>query len=363
MALRILAAAFLLAAGGEAGAASPSEVRRAALDRDMPSILAKHGVPSVSIAKVERGKVVLVAAYGEQSPGVRATPRTLYNVASLTKPISAEVVLRLAAKGRLGLDEPMHRHWVDPDVAGDPRHRLLTPKLALSHRTGFPNWRFLAPDGKLAFAYPPGQGIGYSGEGYEWVARFAARKAGEDFETLAKKLVFDPAGMTETAYTRRPWFAGRLAVGTDGEGRPVPAADRSDYVASDDLHTTAEDYARFMISAMSRQGISDKIARQRESVQASTRDSRCQGGKAAACPAELGFGLGWEVHVYGGETILFHTGADRGEFALAFFNPRSKSGAVVLTNSGNAPLVILAVLDRIGVDPALLRFLHSQAGR
>lgn len=362
MAWRIWAAACLLATGGGAGAAEGAAAGRAALDRDMPAILAKHRVPSVSVAKVEKGRVVLAAAYGEQSPGVPATARTLYNVASLTKPISAEVVLRLAARGRLSLDEPMHPHWVDPDVAGDPRHRLLTPRLALSHRTGFPNWRFLAADGKLAFAHSPGESIGYSGEGYEWVSRFAERKTRRDFESLAKTLVFDPAGMKETAYTRRPWFAGRLAVGTDEQGRPVPAADRTDYVASDDVHTTAEDYARFMISAMNRQGLTPRIASQRESVQASTRDKFCAGDKKPACPAEIGFGLGWEVHRYRSGTILFHTGSDRGEFALAFFNPRTRSGAVVLTNSRNGPLVILAVLDRIGIDPALLGFLHSQAG-
>lgn len=361
MAWRILAGALLLGAGSAAGAAEPAHMR-AALDRDIPAILAEHGVPSVSIAKVERGKVVLVAAYGERSPGVRATPGTLYNVASLTKPVSAEVVLRLAAGGRLSLDEPMYRHWVDPDVAGDPRHRLLTPRLALSHRTGFPNWRFLAADGKLAFAHAPGQGIGYSGEGYEWVSRFAARKTGEHFESLAKRLVFDPAGMKETAYTTRPWFEGRLAVGTDEQGKPMPAAGRTDYLASDDIHTTARDYARFMISAMNRQGLTGEIAAQRESVQASTREKHCPGGKPATCPDELGFGLGWEVHRYGSERILFHTGADRGEFTLAFFNPRTRAGAVVLTNSRKGPGVILAVLDRIGADPALLRFLHSQAG-
>jgi len=293
---------------------------------------------------------------------VRATPRTLYNVASLTKPVSAEVVLRLASKGRLSLDEPMHRHWVDPDVAGDPRSRLLTPRLALSHQTGFPNWRFLAADGKLAFAHAPGKGAGYSGEGYEWVSRFASRRTGEGFESLAKTLVFDPAGMRETAYTIRPWFEGRLAVGSDEKGKPVPAADRRDYLASDDLHTTAEDYARFMISAMNREGLTPAIAEQRETVQASTRDRHCAGDKDKACPAELGFGLGWEVQKYPGGTILFHTGADAGEFALAFFDPATKNGTVVLTSSRGGALAIVDVLDRIGTPPALLAFLHSQAG-
>jgi CubicO group peptidase (beta-lactamase class C family) len=113
MKLLICLAASLL--GASAAAAAPgTDPRKAALDRDMPAILARHKVPSLSVAHVAKGRIAFAAAYGEQSPGVPATPDTLYNVASLTKPISAEVVLRLASANRLSLDEPMHLHWASP---------------------------------------------------------------------------------------------------------------------------------------------------------------------------------------------------------------------------------------------------------
>lgn len=359
---KLICLAAALLAATSAAAAPAVDPRKAALDRDMPAILAKHKVPSVSVAHVEKGRIVFAAAYGEQSPGVPATPDTLYNVASLTKPVSAEVVLLLASKGRLSLDEPMHTAWADPDVLADPRHKLLTPRLALSHQTGFPNWRYLAADKKLAFAHAPGAGVGYSGEGYEWFSRFAERKAGTPFETLAQKLVFAPAEMKNTAYTGQRWFAGRLAIGTDKDGKPVPAQVPTEYVASDDIHTTATDYARFMIFAAEGKNLTRSIRAQRQTVQASTHAKTCAGEKAKTCPDELGFGLGWEVLRFGGETILFHTGADKGEFALAFFNPRTKSGTVVLTSHSNGAYAIVDVLDRIGGEPALLAYLHTQAG-
>ncbi|HEX9955465.1 MAG TPA: serine hydrolase domain-containing protein [Allosphingosinicella sp.] len=366
MKLLICLAASLLATSAAPAFAKPApaaaaDVRKAALDRDMPAILQKHKVPSISVAHVERGRIVFAAAYGEQSPGVPATPQTLYNVASLTKPVSAEVVLLLASEGKLSLDEPMYTAWADPDVLADPRHKLLTPRLALSHQTGFPNWRYLAADKKLAFGHAPGQGVGYSGEGYEWFARFAARKVGVPFETLAQKLVFEPAGMKDTAYTARPWFAGRLAVGTGKDGKPVPAKVPTEYVASDDIHTTAADYARFMIFAAKGKGLTRSIRQQRQTVQASTWAKTCAGEKAKTCPNELGFGLGWEVLRFGGETILFHTGADKGEFTLALFNPRTRNGTVVLTSHSNGAYAIVDVLDRIGGEPALLAYLHTQA--
>ena len=153
---------------------------------------------------------MLAEAYGEAAPGVSASNTTLYNIASLSKPISAEVILRLASAGKLSLDEPMWRYWIDPDLAADPRAKLLTPRMALDHQTGFANWR-RETGGRLALIRDPGTAFGYSGEGYQYVARFAEKKTGQPFEKLAQTLVFDPAGMTRTAYTDRPWMNGHMA--------------------------------------------------------------------------------------------------------------------------------------------------------
>lgn len=357
-ALAVLAA-LLLTACATVPNALVAETR-ARLDRDLPGLLARHKVPSVSIAWIENGRIVLTAAYGMQAPGVPATPDTLYNVASMTKPVSAEIILRLISRGRLSLDEPMHPFWVDPDLPADPRHKLLTPRIALSHRTGFPNWRFLTGD-TLVFQFTPGTDVAYSGEGYEYVARFVERKTGTPFEALARELVFDPIGMKQTAYTARPWFEGRVARPAAADGAPVVSSARSTYLASDDLHTTAEDYARFMISAMNREGLTPAIALERERVQASNRAKNCEGAKAATCPSELGFGIGWDLLVYPDRTILWHTGADRGEFALGWFSPSTRDGAIILTNSATGYLMIMPILERLPTDPDFLAFLRAQA--
>ena len=191
---------------------------RSLLDRNVPQLLAGNSIPSVSIAHIEARKVVFTGAYGSQAPGIIASTKTLYNIASLSKPISAEVILRLASRGSLTLDEPMYLYWTDPDIVKDERRKLLTPRLALSHQTGFPNWRRQTGH-VLIFKHAPGETFDYSGEGYEYVARFAQQKLAIDFERLAQRLVFDPLGMTNTAYTRRPWFDGRIALPTDAEGK------------------------------------------------------------------------------------------------------------------------------------------------
>src|SRR5580698_1163040 len=68
----------------------PEASLRARLDQEVPAWLKQADVPSVAIAWIDHGTVAWTAVYGEQSPGVPANAQTLYNVASLTKPVSAD---------------------------------------------------------------------------------------------------------------------------------------------------------------------------------------------------------------------------------------------------------------------------------
>ena len=333
---------------------------RVTLDRVVPSALAAHKIPSVSIAEIHRGRVVLTVAYGFQSPGVRATPRTLYNIASLTKPLTAEVILRLASADALGLDESMASAWTDPDIAADPRTKRLTPRLALSHRTGLPNWR---ADSGLKFLRDPGGEPGYSGEGYNYVARFAEKKTGLAFEDLARTYLFGPAGMHSTAYTDQPWLAGRIAVPTDASGAALAPHVAKHFNGADLVYTTAGDYAAFMVEVLKDRALSDAIAQERDRVQATTPAKICQGDQpSSACPLDDGFGLGWEVMVFKSGTVFLHTGKDDGLFTFAYLDRVTGDGVVILTNSDNGAGVVMPILKATHADAAFVAYLKAQMG-
>ncbi len=357
----ILPVGLLLAgcAHEPAAESAPASISSAA-----PQWLAEENVASVAIAFIEHGRVSWTAAYGEQSPGVPATPDTLYNVASLAKPISAEVMLRVASEGGVSLDEPMSRHWVDPDIATDPRRDLLTLRIALSHRTGFPNWRRMT-DGVLAFQNEPGSAFTYAGEGYEYARRYTQARTGEDFEQSSQRLVFDPIGMPSTAYTRRDWFADRIAVPHDESGATLqPDINDSEVLASDDLYTTVGDYARFVISVMNNEGISVEIAAQRLTYELELRDSGCGGDTGLsmeACPLGVGMGMGWMVFRYQGETVVTHGGSDAGEQTLAFFVPERRIGVVMFTNSANGKRVFPQIVAQLYPNQNYLVLLRAQA--
>lgn len=317
------------------GAPSPVET---ALDAEVPALLDKYRIASVGVALIDQGRVVLERGFGAQSAGVPATADTLYNLASLTKPVTAEVLLRLVAASQFSLDEPMSSYWVDPDVASDARHQLLTLRISLSHQTGLPNWRGHNPDGKLAFAFAPGSEYGYSGEGYGYAARFAERKLGRSFEDLAQAQLFAPLRMPSTSFSWREWMQGRLAIPLDSDGRwgQPQVESTGQWNGANNLITTAGDYARFVASVMRGEGLTRQLAAERmRPVSGPQPEWKCEIEPVAACPQAFEVVLGWRRLEFADGAVFMHTGANGrsgGERTLAYFDPGRRRGVVILTN-------------------------------
>lgn len=338
------------------------------LDAHVPALLADNDVASVSVAVIEGGQVVLERAYGEQSPGVPATPGTLYNLASNTKPVTAETLLRLAAAGRLALDEPMASAWVDPDVAADPRAQRLTVRHALAHQTGLPNWRDKGPGrgpgDRLAFTADPGTTWGYSGEGYDYAARFAERKLGRSFEDLAREVVFSPLGMTSTAFSRRAWMQGRLAVPRDTGGRwgEPQVTDSGTWSAANNLITTAGDYGRFVAAVMRGDGLPATLAAERlRAAPGPQPPPGCHVQPAALCPSATRMALGWVRLEYADGPVLLHGGHNErpgGEWTTAYFDPRRRRGLVILTSGARGNRVLHGVATLVDPGAPVVAFLR-----
>jgi CubicO group peptidase (beta-lactamase class C family) len=321
----------------------------------LPGWLKQYNVPSAAVAYIADRKLAWTVVSGEQSPGVPATDQTLYNIASLTKPLVAETILRMASQGKLQLDEPIYPYWVDPDVKDNTWNKLLTPRLCLSHQTGFANWRRMTNQ-VLTFDFQPGTKSRYSGEGYFYVARFAQNKAQEPFDQLAQQYVLGPAGMKDTSFTTQNWFSGRLAEPYGKNGFMEPQL-TSIWNAADLVHTTVTDYARFVISVMNNEALTPDIAAQRLVI---TRDWVPDDGRkqvcayepsGTACHLSAGMGLGWQIIVHNGVTIVDHSGAGDVAHTQAFFVPTKHVGAVIFTNGDNGWKVIGEIVRVLYRDP------------
>ena len=363
----------LMACGGqlpspstEASASAAPATLAVELDARVPALLAKYRVASVGVALIDGGRATLTRVYGEQSAGVPASDATLFNLASLTKPVAAETILRLASAGRLTLDEPFAPYWVDPDVAADPRQRQLTAMIALSHQTGLPNWRGRSPGGRMTFAFDPGTAFAYSGEGYDYAGRFVEKKLGTSFETLTQQYVFAPLGMTSTSYSARGWMKGRLAIPLDSAGQWAEAQvrDSADWSAANNLITTVGDYAKFVVSVMKGEGLTKELAAERlrpmRGPQPPARS--CKVAPPATCPSAVNFAIGWLRLDYESGPIMMFTGLNSrpgGERTIAYFDPQRGHGVVVLTSGDKGQQLMLDVLDLVDPGSAAAAFLRQ----
>jgi len=352
--VRKLLSAFFVLVASLAPAQSPKALHDKVV-QNLPQWLKTNDVPSASIAYIADGKIAWTAVSGEQSAGVPATDKTLYNVASLTKPVTAELILRLASQNKLSLDEPLSPYWVDPDIKDNPWNKLLTPRLCLTHQTGFANWRRMT-NKVLTFQWEPGTRTGYSGEGYMYLAHYAQNKFNKPFDQLEQEYVLDPIGMHDTAFNQKDWFAGRIAVPYSKDGFLEPHF-ASPWSAADLLRTTPSDYARFVISVMHNDGVTPAIAAQRLVISRNwvspedEKDVCAHEAPNTTCHLAAGMGLGWQVIEHNGVTIIEHSGSDIGDHTVAFFVPKKQIGAVIFTNGDNGPKVIAEIIRTLYSDP------------
>lgn len=291
-------------------------------DEAIEKWLKESKAPTVGIGVIENGKLKQIKVFGEITKGVSAPYNTIFNVASLTKPATAMVALKLVSLGKWNLDEPICNYWTDPDIANDPRNKKLTTRHILSHQTGFPNWRWMSADKKLSFQFDPGTKYQYSGEGFEYLRKALEKKFHKNLQQLASELIFQPLKMNETSYVwNKNTDESRYAIGYDKEGKPYETEKNSTPNAADNLLTTIEEYGKFLTGVMNGDLFPEKIFKEMITPQTAS-------GKGKH------FGLGFEIYDLGnGEYALSHGGSDSGVRAIVFILPKTKQGLLIFTNS------------------------------
>ncbi|MEP6803929.1 MAG: serine hydrolase [Flavobacterium sp.] len=290
-------------------------------DQEIEKWLKQNNVPTLGIGVINNGKLQEIKVFGELKKGVSAPYNTIWNVASLTKPVTAMVTLKLASEGKLNLDEPLYKYWTDPDIANDPNTKLLTTRIILSHQTGFPNWRFMNDSGKLDFKFKPGTKYQYSGEGFEYLRKALENKFHKTLDQLANELIFQPLKMSDSQLIWNDKLdLSRYAIGYDNKGNAYEPTKNKTANAADDLLTTIGDYGTFLCSIMNSEGLSKKIFDDMISHQVETKKNKY-------------FGLGFEIYDLGNNNYaLSHGGADKGVQTIFLLLPKTKQGLIIFTN-------------------------------
>jgi CubicO group peptidase (beta-lactamase class C family) len=291
-------------------------------DAEIEKWLKENKVPTLGIGLIHDGKLQQVKVFGEIAKGISAPYNTIFKVASLTKPVTAMVALKLVSLGKWNLDEPVYKYWTDPDIANDPRNKKLTTRLILSHQTGFPNWRLLNEDKKLNFQFDPGTKYQYSGEGFEYLRKALENKFHKTLDQLATELIFNPLQMTDTRYIwDKEVDSSRFAIGYDNKGNTYETYKNKTANGAGSLLTTVEDYGNFLVSILNRNGLTQKVFDDMVSHQVASKNGKH-------------FGLGFEIYDFkNGEYALSHGGADKGVQTIVFIFPKTKQGLIIFTNA------------------------------
>jgi CubicO group peptidase (beta-lactamase class C family) len=318
----------------------------AQLERDIPELMRKDGIPGLEIAVIRDGKTTWVHGFGvkEIDGGQAVTNETIFEAASLSKPVFAYGVLKLVEQGKLGLDVPLTTYLPKPYVE-DERLGKITARIVLSHRTGFPNWR----DGdSLPIYFTPGERFSYSGEGYVYLQRVVEKITGKLLNEYMTEAVFAPLGMTSSSYVWKPEFDALTATGHDGDGKPEKKWKPDEAGAASTLNTTAKDYALFVAAVLNGVGLKASTLREMETPQIAL-DPECR-----ICikkePKELSknlfWGLGWGIQrVDGSDIALWHWG-DNGAFkAFVMADPKAKAGVVMFANSAKGLEIAKPMVD------------------
>ena len=236
-----------------------------AIDLHVRAAMARSDVQGLALAFIDDGQVAFTQAWGKRNAaGQLLTRDTIMYGASLTKMVFAHTVMQLAGEGRLRLDTPISAYLTKPlpdyadedaygpwsHLAGDQRWRQLTPRILLSHASGFANFAFLEPDGKLRMHFTPGSRYAYSGEGIILLQFVLERGLGLDVGMQMQRRIFDRFGMTNTSMRWRPDFAAKLADGWDAAGKPKPHDKRSRVRAAGSMDTTIDDMANYAAAFM-----------------------------------------------------------------------------------------------------------------
>ena len=324
------------------------------LDQIAEDVMAETGVPGIAIAVVYDDETVYQKGFGvrRSDSDEPVEPETVFQIASLSKPVSATIMAGMAGDGVFA--------WADPIVGYAPDFQLSNPYVTenvsfadlFAHRSGIPG----GPAGNDLEAvgfdratilermrYVPLEPFritySYSNFGMTMAGEAAARAAGTSWEQASQEVLFEPAGMTSSSMSYADFISrdNRAALHIQRDGEWVPAFERMPdaQAPAGGMSSNVVDLARWMRLSLAEgnldgnQIIDSETLDQTHTPQILKRPPSPTIGSAADF-----YGLGWDILTDETGTIRWtHSGAfSTGAATAASLIPNENTGIVVLSN-------------------------------
>lgn len=335
----------------------------------VPELLAQFKVPAVSLAVIRDFKIEWARAWGVKSvrTGEPATADTLFQAASISKPVAAMASLRAVQDGRFGLDQDINtmlKTWRLP-ARPSSTSEIITPRMLMSHTSGtddgfgFPGYdpeaarpsivqildgQQPANRGAVRLGRSPMTGYKYSGGGVTIQELALTDMLGKPFPLIMRDSVLGPIGMSDSTY-EQPLPANRRTQAAHahnqvGEPGEAPWRVHPEHAAAG-LWTTPTDLAKFAIEVQ--QALAGRSTRVLSRTMA----------QEMVTPVGVGpFAVGFTVAKAGEGWYFSHGGSNWG-FRCDLIAHRSKGyGVVIMTNGDNGGRLIAALRDKISIASA-----------
>ncbi|MFC1733023.1 serine hydrolase domain-containing protein [candidate division KSB1 bacterium] len=338
----------------------PLESGEPVLDRSLEGRMEYYDVPGVSIAVINNFEIEWAEGFGilDKESGAPVTGRTLFQAASISKPVAAMAALKLAQDGRIGLSDNINNYlktWKLPENE-HTADRPVTLSHLLSHSGGttvhgfrgyepseeIPTLRQVlngespANSDPVRVDMPPGTRYRYSGGGVTIMQVALMDITGRPFPGIAREYVLQPLGMLHSTYDQ-PLPSGLVQFAASGyrsNGREVEGK-RHIYpeMAAAGLWTTPSDLAKFAIEVqLSIKGESNRVL------------SREMAERMVTAFADTVYGLGFSLTQKG---YFGHSGSNEGFKCNLIAHLENGYGAVVMTNGDRGSLLIREILQAI----------------
>lgn len=282
----------------------------------------------------------------DASAGLRCSPRTRFQIASISKQFTAAATLLLAERGALALDDPIGR-WLSrcPDSWQQiTLHHLLVHSSGLGHWPEYPMidlTRWLEPEELLAVfqsqppLFPPGSGWHYSSPGYVLLAHVVQRAADEPYRDVLTRKVFAPLGMDRT-FAGEPNEQDDVARGYAGEQEVRSFELDSVGMGAGDIWSTTGDLRAWNDGLHTGQLLSSESQRLMFTEHMPT----------GSGPQSRSYGYGWFVGSMAGEDWFHHSGDNAGFKAFNAWLPGSNRRVTILSNQDDTdPALVAKILS------------------
>jgi CubicO group peptidase (beta-lactamase class C family) len=374
-----------LVIGAPVFAQSPLDSLLRTLPETCASLMQQRGWPSLSIAVVLDQKTVFSGAFGyaDADGKMPATTRTIYRVGSMTKLFAATMLMQLAERGNVNINDPLIKYIPGytpqyPANAGPTTLRQLA-----THTSGlrvdaaqafwhyFSNFQWVVSKGnekivwgvtkndllstldKVEIEYTPNTVPHYSNFGYQLLGIALENAAHEPFEKYIKSNILDPLGMKDSDFSldgeqRKRFATGYTYLEPDFHRYRAPEWELDVLKYSGGLYSTPEDIARFISFQFRDQTGDDRRILSGDGLRLMRTPQTLRSPESMDA-----YGIGWACYEYEGLQVIGHAGGHWGFFAKAEVLPDLKLGVVIMTNC-NYPQ------GAIGPDKELTRIIYEK---